>query len=268
MDNTFWHKQGTEALFPDLEWNKPERRNHAGKICIIGGNVHSLNAPAKAYETIQKTGPSAIKIVLPDKTKPLIGKVLPEALYLPSTASGEFARDGEVELLDHLIWADTILLPGDVGRNSETTILLEDSLEAYEGLIVLTRDALDSLSANPDALLSREKTTLVVSFAQLQKLIKNLSIAQALTFSMDLVKLVDFLKNFTQQNNADIITLHQNQLIVASSGRISTTKLKLSEEPQHWRADVASLAACYQTWYPNQAFEACTEAVFQFISKS
>lgn len=266
MEPTFWYKQGNEPLFPDLEWNKPERRDHAGNICIIGGNVHNLGAPAKAYEVIKQSGPSAVNLVLPDKTKRLVGNALPDVLFLPSTASGEFAREGEGELLDQLAWADTVLLPGDTGRNSETTVLLADCLRTYNSRCVLTRDTFDSLISETDLLLNRERTTLILSFAQLQKLIKNHGSEQAIVFSIDLVKLVSFLKEFSSESAADIVTLHQNQLIVASGGKISTTKLR-SDEPKHWRTELASLAACYQTWYPNQPFEALTEAVYQFVNQ-
>lgn len=261
MDSSYWHRQKEQSLFSELEWDKPERRDHAGKLLIVGGNIHNLSAPAHAFELVKKTGVGNVKIALPDKTKRLVGKTLPEALFLPSTASGEFSHEGEVELLDHAVWADAILMPGDNGRNSETTILFESILRAYKETIVLTRDAVDILSNSPEAIFQRDRTTLVVSFAQLQKLIKNYGEQIPLTFTMDLIKFVDFLHTFTQNCKANIVTLHQNQMIVAVNGQISSTKINTGEEPDHWRLELASRAVCYQMWNVNKPFEALTHTV-------
>lgn len=259
MEPIYWRKQTEQPLFPELEWNKPERRDHAGKLLIVGGDMHNLTAPATAYATTKRTGIGTIKLALPDKTKRLVGETLPEALFLPSTTTGELSHKGSVELLDHAIWADSLLMPGDNGRNSETTILFEDILRAYKERAVLTRDAVDILSNHPKELLNRVKTTLIISFAQLQKLVKNSSEPIPLLYSMDLVSFVEFLHVFTQKIQADIVTLHHQQLIVASHGAISTTKVNF-DDTKHWRNELASIAVCFQTWNPNKPFEALTQA--------
>lgn len=264
VKTTFWQKQ-TEPLFPNLEWDKPERRDQAGSICIVGGNLHALRAPSSAFEAIKQTGPSAVRIILPDKTKRLVDSLLPEALFLPSTTSGEFSREGELELFEQLAWADTLLLPGDTGRNSETTVLLAQALRAFNGLVVITRDSFDSLMTEAALLAGRPRTSMVVSFAQLQRMAKSIGSSVVPTFTMDLVKLVDFLHSFTTTQPISIITLHHGQLMVADNGSVSTTKLKTAEgEPQHWRIELAALISCYQTWYPNQPFEAISQAVYSF----
>ncbi len=266
MEHTYWYRQSDKPLFPELEWDKPERRDQAGKLLIIGGHLHSLSAPATAFSTARSTGISSIKIALPDKTKRLVGQTLPEALFLPSTTTGELSHKGEVELLDHAIWASSILLPGDNGRNSETTILFESILRGYQDLAVVTRDAVDILTNNPAQLLERKRTTLVVSFAQLQALVKNYGEPTALSFTMDLVKLVDFLHLFTAKVATSIVTLHQNQIIVAVDGKISTTKLT-GAEPKHWRLNFASQAVCYLTWNPLKTFEALTHVAYGCTSQ-
>lgn len=264
----YWRKQTDESLYPELEWNKPERRDHAGKLLIIGGDLHNLTAPAQAFAAIKATGISNIKIALPDKTKKLVGKTLPEALFLPSTVTGEFSHSGAIELLDYAVWADSLLLPGDNGRNSQTTILFADLLQAYQELAVLTRDAVDILTNDASAVLSRPRTTLIVSFAQLQKLVKQYGYTTPLVFSMNLPQLVEFLHHFSQQVKANIVTMHQNQILVAVNGAISTTKLEATnDEPEHWRLAMASQAVCYQTWNPHKSFEALTHAAHQ-VSRS
>jgi len=263
-----WLKQASEPLFAELEWNKPERRDQAGNVLIIGGNVHNLTAPATSYETVKKLGIGEVRVVLPSKTRALLPKSSwHEFIFLPSTSSGEFSIEGETELLENTMWADSILLPGDTGRNSQTSVLIENLLSAYKERVVISRDAVELLNNVPKVIIERENTTAVVSFAQLQKLIKNYGETKALVFSMDLTKLVEYLSIFSKKTSCDIVTFFNGQLVVASSGKVSTTKLtkdtRIQDTDQlHWRLNFANHACCYQTWYPNKSFQALTHSAY------
>ncbi len=270
MDTIFWRRQTGKPLFPELEWNKPERRNQAGRLLIIGGNAHALNAPAKSYEIVKKEGIGEVKIALPDSTKKLVGVSLPDAVFLPSTHSGEFAQEAEIHLLSYAQWADSLLLIGDTGRNSQTAILFDQLLKNYSGQVLLTRDALDLLLGNPKNFVDRPHTTLIITFAELQKLVKNSGETVAITASMDLVQLVEFLHNFSYKHPMHIVTYWQGQLIAAVGGTVSTTKITTdskSHEPPFWRTTLASLSACYLTWNPNKPLEALTHSAY-ILSKT
>jgi NAD(P)H-hydrate repair Nnr-like enzyme with NAD(P)H-hydrate dehydratase domain len=279
MKHDYWQKQTDKPLFPELEWDKPERRDQAGRLLIVGGYLHNLTAPAKAYQYVKEQGIGDVKVALPNKTKSLLGKTLPAAVYLPSTTSGELAREGFEEIIDYANWADTILIPGDLGRNSQTTLLISDLVQNTTNQIVLTKDAVDILQNSPELIFQRENTTLVLSFAQLQSLAKRLNWPEAFTFSMGLIKMVENLHRFTTEYPCNIMTLHQNNLVVASSGKISTTSLsrhpelvsgsndgekkilkQVQDDKLHWRTKTASIAACYQTWNPNKPFQALTHS--------
>lgn len=230
MEHTYWLKQTNTPLFPEIEWNKPERRDQAGRLLIIGGHQHSLGAPANAHEYAKKEGVGDIQMALPNKVKHLVGSTLPGALFLPSTTSGELARDGLDELMAQANWADTVLLPGDLGRNSQTTMLITDFIAHSSSRLVIAKDAVDALKYTPLLLLDRAETTLIASFAQLQKLVQNMQLPTAITFDMGLVKLVAFLHEFSSQYPCSIMTLHQGNYIVATNGQVSTTATDTSDE--------------------------------------
>ena len=43
MNHDYWHKQtSSKPLFPELIWSRPENRQLAGKLLIIGGNLHGF----------------------------------------------------------------------------------------------------------------------------------------------------------------------------------------------------------------------------------
>lgn len=261
IDN--WIRQSDKPLFEQLEWDKPERKDHAGKLLIVGGHIHALTAPAQSYMLASSLGVGAQKVCLPSKTKAILGKAPFDAVFIPSTPSGEFAKEGINELLEYAMWADTVLIPGDVGRNSQTTLLLEEFVQTYSGQVVVTQDALDTLSGSPNLIMNREKTTIVASIAQLQKLAKNNAWSTPITFTMDLTKLVEVLSEASENLPAGIVTFHQSQFVVAIEGKVSTTKSTQDiDEPQSWRNAFATHAAVYQTWYPNKPFDALTHCAY------
>ena len=263
MERTFWHKQTSgQPLFPDLEWSRPESKTLAGKLLIIGGNAFGFQAPAEAYMEAGKAGVGTAHVILPQRVQSLVGKVLPAVEYAMSNPSGGFSQMALGELLAQAQWGDGVLLAGDFGRNSETAILLEKFLSKYDGQATLTKDAVDYFTPAPAPLLHRENTTLVLSFAQLQKLANAAHFPAAFTFDMDFLRLVDSLHEFTVAHSINVVTKHLNTIFAAVNGEISTTKL--DEDMEVWRLKTAAHASVWWLQNPSKPFEALTSAVSSF----
>src|SRR6185369_8603868 len=129
MDRDYWLRQEAgKPLFPELEWSRPENRSQAGKLLIIGGNLHGFAAPAEAYAEATKAGIGTARVLLPDAVQKIVGRFLENGEFAPSTPSGSFSQKALNEWLIHSSWADGVLLAGDLGRNSETAIVLEKFL--------------------------------------------------------------------------------------------------------------------------------------------
>ena len=265
MASTQWSRQTSDnPLFPDLIWSRPENKRHAGKLLIIGGNLHGFSAPASAYNEAEKAGVGTARIVLPDAIQKTVGSFIPEAEFTPSTPSGSFAQKSLVDWLQNAAWADGVLLAGDLGRNSETAIVIEAFLNKYVGQVTLTKDAIEYIVSNPSSVMSRPDTTLVLSFSQLQKLATQAKFTSAFTFDMDLIRLVDMLHAFTTGYSINIVTKHLDNLIVAVNGQVSTTKL--AKDTDLWRVTTAAHASVWWLQHPTQPFEALTTALAEQYS--
>ena len=260
MTNIPWIKQTKDAhAFPDLAWSKPENKLHAGKLLIIGGNLHGFSAPATAYNEAGKAGIGSTRVLLPDAIQKVVKAFIPEADYGPSTPSGSFAGKSLDTWLLNAGWADGVLLAGDLGRNSETAIVIEKFASKYIGQLTIAKDAVDYFSTNAQTIIDRPDTTLVLSFAQLQKLAVQAKFAHAFTFDMDLVRLVDTLHAFTSQFPLAIVTKHLDIILVAHNGRVSATKLDTDQEI--WRVATAAHTSVWWLQHSNKQFEALTTAL-------
>lgn len=260
MENTYWLKQSPKSpLFPELLWSRPENRSHAGKLLIVGGNLHGFAAPAEAYAGSLAAGAGSIRVLLPLAIKNLAGKLLPDIEYAASTPSGSFASSALSELLDQSNWADAVLLAGDLGRNSETAVLVEAFVEKYTGQLTLTQDTVDYFRNNSAKVLNRANTCMVLSFEQLQKLATNVAYEKAFTLSMGLVRAVEVLHEFSQVHLAHIITKLDDTIIVASEGKISTTTTDSNHEI--WRVKTAATASVWWLQNPLKPFESITTSI-------
>jgi hypothetical protein len=262
MQPDYWHKQTLDKpLYPELLWSRPENRTHAGKLLVVGGHAQSFAAPAQVFNEAEKAGAGTVRVLLPDALQKVVGPVIENGEFAPSTPSGSFGAEALGEFLNVSAWSDGVLLAGDLGRNSETAILLEKFATKYSGQLTTTKDAVDYFTTTPRPILQRPDTCLVLSFSQLQALGKAVHYPQAFTFDMDLLRLVSLLHEFTTEYPLSIVVKHLNQMLVASGGEVSSTKLD-SEMPI-WRCQVAAHTAVWWLQNSSQAFKALTTAITQ-----
>jgi ADP-dependent NAD(P)H-hydrate dehydratase / NAD(P)H-hydrate epimerase len=264
MNPEFWQKQEpAKPLFPQLFWSRPENRQMAGKLLIVGGNLHGFAAPAEAYTESLVAGIGSSRVLLPGAIQKVVGPSIENGEFAASTPSGSFSQRALVELVDWCKWADGVLFAGDLGRNSETAIMVEKFLQHCEIRTVLTKDAIDYITSSPQVALSRPNTTLVLSFSQLQRLSVAAKFELPLTFSMDLLRLVEWLHIFTSRHAPHIVVKHLDRIFVAANGEVSTTRL-VQDQPT-WRLKTASHAIVWWLQNTSKPFEALTTAVYSRV---
>lgn len=260
MDLTYWRKQtASKALFPDIEWNKPERLDQAGKLLIIGGNKLSFAAVAESYETAKKVGAGQVRVLLPDCLKRTVPRTLTDVIFAPCNPSGGLNQDAIPDLTSSANWADGILFVGDAGRNSETAITYEHFIREHAGPITITRDAIDLVKNNGNLLVERPETVIVASFAQVQKIFQGVYYPKILTFSMQLLQLVEALHKFTITYPCTIATLHKDTIIIASNGDVVTQEWH--NAMAIWRGSVATSAASYWLWNKSHPLQSITASI-------
>lgn len=260
--HSYWQKQSsTKPLFPDIEWSRPEQRSHAGKLAIIGGNKLGFAAVNDAYRVAEDLKAGNIRAILPDALKRAIPNNITETIFIPSNSSGGFSREALPELVAASLWADICIVVGDTGRNSETAMALERLLTTQTSHLVITRDAFELLRPVLQSVVDRPKTTLVLSFAQLQKLFQGVYYPKILSFSMQLMQLVEALHKFTITYPVTIVSFHQGQLLVAHDGQVVTQEF--AEPMLIWRGITATRAACYLLWSPTKPLEAIATSFVQ-----
>lgn len=257
----YWLKQTKDKpLYPNMLWSQPENKLLAGKLTIIGGNVHAFAGPAEAYQSALDAGVGATRVLLPDSLHKVLGRFIDSGEYTPSTPSGSFARLALDNLLEASSWADATLICGDLGHNSETAILLESYATKYPGQLTITGDAINYVLTEPKPYTDRQNTLLIVDTQQLQKLGTALHFPMAFTSTMDLLPLIEALHDLTETYGLQLIVRHFNTLIVSANQQICT--LPESARTAKWAVRIASYASVWWLQNPQKTFEALTTAIF------
>jgi NAD(P)H-hydrate repair Nnr-like enzyme with NAD(P)H-hydrate dehydratase domain len=256
----YWQKQTpTKPLYPDIEWNKPEQRSMAGRLGIIGGNKLGFAGVGESYGIATNAGVGEVRVLLPDALRKTVPPIITDVIFGATNPSGSLAREALPEMKAMGEWASGILLIGDAGRNSETAIVYEDFIRGYHGQLTISRDAVDLLKNTPDLMVERPDTLVVASFAQLQTIFKTIYYPKILTFSMQLQQLVEAVHKFTITYPVTIVTFHQDHLVVAHNGEVTTTPW--ANPMAIWRGSVATQAAVYWLWSPKKPLEAVSASL-------
>ncbi len=266
MDKNYWHRQTPEEpLFPDLLWSRPENKQNAGKLLIVGGNAFGFAAAAEAYGEASRAGIGTARVLLPDSLRKTVGKVFAAGEYAPTTPSGSFAQSALAELIDMAGWSDATLLAGDFGRNSETAILLEKFLQKYLGQLTLVQDAVDYFVKDAALVLGRKDSLLVLNMSQLQKLATAAKFGTAFTSQMDFLHVVEALHDFTKSYAINIILEHAQTVFVAVNGEVSSTK---QESESSHTIKLAAYAAVWWLQNKDKAYETLTTSVAQLLTSN
>jgi NAD(P)H-hydrate repair Nnr-like enzyme with NAD(P)H-hydrate dehydratase domain len=253
-----WQKQSTDKpLFEDLLWSRPQNKRQAGKLLIVGGQAQEFSNVAAAYESSLKAGAGTIKPLLPDSLNKLAG-MIPGVEFAPSNKSGSFARSALAELLDHATWSNAVLLAGDFGKNSETTLMLDSFFAKYSGLLAISGRSLPAIDVDAQKLFGRKNTILALTLAELQKLSTELKFEKAVTSTMSNDELASLLHKLTEQYPVNIVLSAEEFIWTASNGRVASTKAESLKS----LSELAAYAVTWSLQHPNKTFEAITVSAY------
>lgn len=228
---------------------------------MIGGQANAVGDLANAFQIAEKTGIGSVKVLLPESLKSTLGKVIPGVDYAPATPSGTFSKSALASWLDLADWADGVLLPGNLGHNSETAIVLDSFLSKFSGLVTLCKDALQSTLVNDQSLLARKNTILAVTLSELQKLIVNQKIGIVLRSQDQLAQTVDKLHSLSEGIEAALMLNAHGQYVVAYGGQVSSTKAKAAIPPELGIVNTATSAVVWAIQQPAKLFETLTTSL-------
>ncbi len=99
--------------------------------------------------------------------------------------------------------------------------------------------------------------------AQLQKLFQAVYYPRMILLSQPLIPTIETLHKFTLTYPATILTFHQENIIVANNGKVSTTRLADTDYSpiSLWSGQLAARVTALALYNPGQTFAAATASI-------
>lgn len=252
-----WVRQdSTKPLFPDLLWSKPENKRSAGKLLIIGGQAGEFINVSSAYSFALEAGAGTVRILLPDSLKKLAGDIK-GVEFAPSNKSGSFSKSALANMFDLAEWADHLLLAGDFGKNSETTIILDGFLLRGIKPVTISEHTLSSIGISLEQLINKP-VGLVVSRTTFQKIGVSIRTHVPITSLTTFESMAEIAQNISTKMKASIAVVDENHIWCAFHGDVVSTQTK--------PVDINALSAYCSVWLMQNQFkplEALTAAVYE-----
>ncbi|MCL1839392.1 hypothetical protein FWF89_00075 [Candidatus Saccharibacteria bacterium] len=258
----YWRIQGKKVLFPEIDMEKPERKQLAGRLLIIGGNKGSFftvaNAAAKAHEL----GIGEVKVLLPDSLKKQV-PASPDVIFAPGESSGGFGKEAIKFAAAAAENTDFVLMIGDMGKNSETATFAERFMWENSRPILVTRDAIELLATSANDWLGCDGVAVCAALPQLQKIFKAVYYPKIITLSMPTNQLIETLHKFTITYPMMVVTYHNGQVVVAKGGEVVTTELGDTKyNPiSIWAGELVVKMTALMLWNEKKDFAAATSAI-------
>ena len=251
-------QEQNKPLYPDLIWSKPENKNNAGKILIIGGNQYEFKNIASIYEYLIKAKVGSIKIILPDILKKQI-KLDPEVgIFLASNRSGSFSQKALLELIEYSSWADSVILGGDFGKNAETRLLFETYLEKNNNNFIFTND-----SANFIPKTSSNNTEIIVQPLNiLQKFFLSITHQVTLNLQDNPDQIYQKLAELNKIYNQPVVSLINNNVLFVYNQKIVLTKSINPIDQNQIFNKLTSYVSSYTAIYKDNIYEAIVSGIY------
>ncbi len=252
----YWVKQTKDQpLFEDILWSRPENKRSAGKLLIIGGQQHSFADTVKAYQQALQAGAGAVRVLLPDSLQKAVGGHLENVWFAPSNKSGGFGKESLAGWLEHSEWADAALISHDIGKNSETAVLLELYIQKYSGPLTLVGESAELIG--PRLLIKNQSILIVLELKNLQKFTIGAHSMHPIYRGMQLSQLVETLHKSSLEWQLNILTKRENTAVVASRGNVSTTSFDVDPNTNN----LATRAVVFWMQNSNKPFESITTSL-------
>lgn len=211
-------------LYPNLIWSKPENVSTLGNILLIGGNQYDFKNLATIYTSLSSLRIKNIKLVLPNILKKTLRLDSTIAEYLDSTPSGSLARKGLDNLLAFSSWADLIIIGGDLGKNAETRLLIEEFVSKNSKPLIYTQD---SYFINPKA---NNLFVHINSLSYHQKFFNDIKSERFIKQKASLIQTIQSFHEISKTFPQALLTINENNVILSYDKKTVLTPILCPEK--------------------------------------
>lgn len=191
-------------------------KNAVGKIFGFVGSVGLTGAGTMAGLSAMRSGAGAVVLGVPESLNDIFEIKLTEVMTvpLPETKMRTLSLSAFHKSLQYINWADVLIVGPGLGRNKDTSRLVYQLLESYNGVIVVDADALNALADQPQVL-KKSKAELILTphFGEFSRITK---------ISVDDIPYnrIEYARKFAVENKVTLVLKGSPTVVATKNGEV------------------------------------------------
>lgn len=254
MDHLPYQLQNEQPLFPKILWNRPINKLTAGRLLLVGGHSHDFVTVQEIYQLAMASGIAQCTIAMPDSLRRLLPP-FDDAYFVPASPSGSIGRGATAELVSLAEETDGLSLGADLSNNSETAAATEHLLAESSRPRCLYLEALDIVSFNPQVIIDKDNSCIIINMQEFFKLADKLNIPLNIQPERGLLGRVELAQSIAADIKASLVLVGKEIIIVTGSQTSVTPGISA-------RISSAIYAVMSVFWTQKPDFEHLTTAAF------
>ncbi len=155
-------------LWPLLPIRRPDAHKFdCGKAAVVAGSYGMAGAAAIALQGLVRTGIGVAYGILPESIYPIVGTLVPEAVYtpLPQNAFGTLSAAQSEKILATAAGCDAVLFGPGLGRGADTEKLLRYFIKNNKKPWIIDADGLNALAGSIDIIKQNQAPKVITPHA-------------------------------------------------------------------------------------------------------
>ncbi len=112
-----------------------------GKVLIIAGSYNMSGAAYLCGKAAYRMGSGLVRIITCEENREILQKLLPEAVLIT------YNKDENIDLSEHIVWADSIVIGPGIGKGNQAYNILKTIIESKKKTVI-DADGLNIISEN------------------------------------------------------------------------------------------------------------------------
>ncbi len=239
----------TSKLEAKFAWERPERKDQAGKLAVFGGISLKLKEVDTVFKQATKYGVGSTVALVPESLAKVFKRQ--DQYLVPVILDHYFGlTDVGLETVQEELFLTNALILADIGNNSATGLRLAKVISSSIKTVILTDSSAILAISYPNEVLANPNIILITNLQNLQKIIQasSLKLSTSLSSNQSFQERLKCLDDLNSQATAKVILFEDKRVVAVDGNNFLNMQTTISQ------LELSANIAAWRMWAPQLPF--------------
>jgi hypothetical protein len=239
----------TSKLESKLAWERPERKDQAGKLALFGGVSLKLKEVDTIFQQATKYGVGSAVALVPESLAKVFKRK--DQYLVPVILDHYFGlTDAGLETVQEELFLTNALILADIGNSSATGLRLAKVVSNSFKTVIISDSSATLAISYPNEILANPNVVLVLNLQNLQKIIQasKIKLSGSLNSTQSFQERLKLLAELNTQISAKIILSEDKRVVAVESDSFLNLQTTISQ------LELCANLAAWRVWAPQILF--------------